>query len=356
MVFLGPLRAFRWQLLSADSAEKVPSGLTQPTLSLKSVRSTRYKPSWQRSVLQWIAPALPLMPESLIMDDVTTMPSDDVLAIQHRVQRKLGRCLLRLQQYEQLLKVIVAHDELSGPAERLPIIREEKIAFAQNKTMGMLMGMLTKSFLAPQLPNEEESQMEADVGDQICLRYRCQMVMPAEDYEAMKADLKELVDLRNKLVHHFIERFDLWSETGCQAADGFLEASYETINRHCLSLHCWTKHMIEAGAKVASFMQSQACEDVFDGIRVDGSVDWPGSGICRCLREAETKLAEEGWTRLDASIRWIGGNYPEQTPKRYGCSSWRHVLLESLQFEIRNSQADNEPTAVWYRSKVSEVR
>jgi hypothetical protein len=47
MVFLGPLRAFRWQLLSTDSAEKVPSGLTQPTLSLKSVRFTRCKPSWQ---------------------------------------------------------------------------------------------------------------------------------------------------------------------------------------------------------------------------------------------------------------------------------------------------------------------
>ncbi|EJM90159.1 hypothetical protein PMI34_02811 [Pseudomonas sp. GM74] len=53
------------------------------------------------------------------MDEVTTMPSDDVLAIQHIVQRKLGRCLLRLQQYEQLQKVIVTHGELSGPADPL---------------------------------------------------------------------------------------------------------------------------------------------------------------------------------------------------------------------------------------------
>ncbi|WP_025809361.1 OST-HTH/LOTUS domain-containing protein [Pseudomonas chlororaphis] len=287
------------------------------------------------------------------MDEATTMPSDDVPAIQ-LVQRKLGRCLLRLQQYERQLKVIAAHGELSGPADRLHTIREQKIACAQKKTMGMLVGTLTESFLTLPPPNEEESQTEADAGDQIWFSYRHQLEVPAEHYEAMKVALKELVELRNELVHHFLERFDLWSESGCQAADGFLEESYETINRHYLNLQCWDKAMDEAQAELASFMQSQAFEDaLIDGIRVDGSVYWPGSGICRCLREAETKLAEGGWTRLEAAIRWIGGTYPEQTPKRYGCSSWRHVLHESRQFEIRKSQVDNERTAVWYRSKVS---
>ena len=294
------------------------------------------------------------MPESLFVDENTTIPSDDVPDLQRIVQRKLGRCLLRLQQYERQLKAIVAHGELSGPADRLPIIHEQKIACVQNKTMGTLMGKLTESFLTPPLPNEEESQMEADVGEQIWLRYRHQLEMPAEHYEATKVALKELVDLRNELVHHFLERFDLWSESGCQAADGFLEDSYETINRHYLNLQCWAKTMDEARAEMASIMQSQAFSDVFiDGIRGDGSVYWPGSGICLCLREAETKLAEGSWTRLEAAIRWIGSAYPEQTPKRYGCSSWRHALHESRQFEIRKSQADNERTAVWYRSKVS---
>jgi hypothetical protein len=287
------------------------------------------------------------------MDEVTTVPSDDVPAIQRIVQRKLGRCLLRLQQYEQLLKAIVPHCELSGPADRLSIIREQKVAWAKNQTMGTLMGRLTESFLTPPCPNEEESQTEADVGDQISLRYRNQLEMPAEHYEATKVALKEMVDLRNELVHHFVERFELWSESGCRAADGFLEESYETIDRHCLNLQCWAKTMIEARAIMASIIQSQTFEDVLDGIRVDGSVDWPGSGICRCLREAETKLAEGGWTRLEASILWMGGTYPEQTPKRYGCRRWRHVLHESRQFEIRKSQAGNERTAVWYRSKIS---
>lgn len=144
--------------------------------------------------------------------------------------------------------------------------------------MGTLVGMLTESFLTPPPPNEEDSQTEADVGDQIWLRHRFQLEMTAEHYEAMKADLKELVDLRNKLVHHFIECFDLWSESGCQAADGFLEESYETINRHCLNLQCWAKTMIEERAKMASFIQSQS------------DCTWPDSACRhRSLRRGATR-------------------------------------------------------------------
>ncbi|MQA51701.1 hypothetical protein GDH07_00035 [Pseudomonas sp. MC042] len=45
-----------------------------------------------------------------------------------------------------------------------------------------------------------------------------------------------------------------------------------------------------------------------------------------------------------------------QTPKRYGCGSWRHVIHESQQFEIRKqSQADNGATVVWYRSRPRET-
>ena len=41
---------------------------------------------------------------------MTTLPTDGTLpTLQHEVQRLLGRCLLRLQQYERLIKAIEAH-------------------------------------------------------------------------------------------------------------------------------------------------------------------------------------------------------------------------------------------------------
>lgn len=47
------------------------------------------------------------------------LTSEPPLELQCDVQNKLGRCLLRLQQYEILLKALVAHSEISGPAEAL---------------------------------------------------------------------------------------------------------------------------------------------------------------------------------------------------------------------------------------------
>jgi hypothetical protein len=108
---------------------------------------------------------------------------------------------------------------------------------------------------------------------------------------------------------------------------------------------------------MVSFMQTREYEDgVFNGIGLDGTVHWPSSGITASLREAETKLALDGWTPFFEAIHWIAKTYPEQTPKRYGCGSWRYVIHESQQFEIRKqSQADNDPIVVWYRSHPRET-
>jgi hypothetical protein len=41
--------------------------------------------------------------------------SDEVPVLQREVQRMLGRCLWKFQQYERLLKAIVAQHEVVGP-------------------------------------------------------------------------------------------------------------------------------------------------------------------------------------------------------------------------------------------------
>lgn len=291
------------------------------------------------------------------MDEIIPLPSDPVPDLQRAVQRKLGRCMLQLQQYERLLKVMVAHSELSGPPERLQAIREEKIACAHKKTLGTLVGMLTESYLKLSDSPDGQDPGETDNGDQMWFGFRVQMELSEERYAETKAALKELVDLRNELVHHFLQRFDLWSVDGCIAAESYLDESNETIDGHYLTLRDWAKSMDEARQHMVSFMQTPEYRDfVINGIGPDGTVHWAGSGITNCLREAETKLTQAGWTPLFEAIHWIAKTYPEQTPKRYGCGSWRHVIHASQQFEIRKqSQADNGPTVVWYRSRPRET-
>ncbi|WP_397380727.1 hypothetical protein [Pseudomonas sp.] len=106
------------------------------------------------------------------MDEITPLSSDPVPDLQRSVQRKLGRCMLQLQQYERLLKVMVVDSELSGPPERLQAIRDEKVACAHKKTLGTLVGMLTESTLKLSEPSAESKETEADNGEQSWVSFR----------------------------------------------------------------------------------------------------------------------------------------------------------------------------------------
>lgn len=270
---------------------------------------------------------------------------------QHTVQRKLGRCLLRLQQYELLLKAVVAHTDIAGPPGKLQALRDEKVAAAQKKTLGTLIGMLTDSYLTP---SGDDEAVEVEPPNGVAwVRFRFRMSLEPGRYEAVKADLQELVDLRNELVHHFLLRFDIAQADGCTAADAFLDECYETIDGHYLTLHAWAQAIDDSRAQMSSFMETPTFRDMLiDGIQPSGTVHWPSCGIVRILREAEAELATDGWTPLHSAIAWVGQHAPDQTPKRYGCGSWRHVIHESKEFDVRKQgQTATGSTLVWYRSR-----
>lgn len=283
---------------------------------------------------------------------MTTPPVDGELqASQREVQRLLGRCLLRLQQYEHLIKAIVAHHDIAGPAHALESIRAERIADAATKTLGTLVGYFVGSYVVTDEVGTSDEVTGNATADVMSFRMRTQMTMSAEDYARTEADLKELVLLRNNLVHHFIDQHDLWSLDGCRGANDALLAAYSRIDEHFEQLRGWAEHMDQARRLTAEFVQSDAFHDlVANGIAPDGTVDWPAAGIVRVLREAAGELAVDGWTPVAPAGRWIAERYPEQLPAKYGCSSWRQVVHESRLFELRYRDVDGR-RAAWYRPK-----
>ena len=283
---------------------------------------------------------------------MTTLPTAGALqALQHEVQRLLGRCLLRLQQYEHLIKAIVVHHEIAGPAHALESIRAARVADTASKTLGALVGNLVGSYVVTDdvgAPAEVTANAPENV---ISFGMRMHLSLSAEDYSRTQDDLKELVSLRNNLVHHFIDHHDLWSLDGCRGAQDALVAAYSRIDQHFEQLRGWAEHMDQARRLTAEFVQSDAFHDlVVNGIAPDGVVDWPAAGIVRALREATGELAVDGWAPVALAGRWIAERHPDQLPAKYGCSSWRQVVHESRLFELRYREVDGQ-RAAWYRAK-----
>lgn len=282
--------------------------------------------------------------------------TEDVTLEQQEVQRKLGRCLLRLQQYEGLLKAIAAHQEIQGPADRLHSIRDSRVTELSNKTLGHLVGVLTGSYLSVESAGIADSTPEEPrevVASEGWFRMRSGITMSPEGYAETVQQLRELVTLRNDLVHHLIERFNVWTLEGCREAVAHLDAAYLQIDAHYASLTAWAKSMQEAHALTAAFFASKAWEDFYvHGIAPEGAVDWPRATVVELLREAAVDKARDGWTNLADAIAFIGARHSDHTPKRYGCSSWRQVLHESKLFDVRRDKAmDVAPGATWYRCR-----
>lgn len=275
--------------------------------------------------------------------DAAASPTNDkpsLAELQRAVQHKLGGCIWRLQQYERLLKAMVANTDLAGEPAHLQALHDSRVASVHKTTLGGLVSLFTGGYLLAEDGSSPAAETDDKApGDKLWFSLQQRMAMSAERHEAITTELKELVDLRNELVHHLLERFDLGQLDRCEAAVAYLDASRATIDRHYQTLRSWAEQMDQVRALAASFIDSDAFKDMLmDGIAPDGQIDWPASGIVSCLREAEQALSPSGsnsnWIELNTAIAWIARQHPDQTPRRYGCSSWRQVLHDSRQFEV----------------------
>jgi hypothetical protein len=262
----------------------------------------------------------------------------------------MGRCLLRLQQYERLMKSLLANHEVGGAVDELDAHRARRVERFADKSLGALVKALFDSYVV--VEGTERSVLdEAKLpSDRISMSFQFTMQMTAERRAEVKAAIEDLVRFRNDLVHHLIEQHNVWTDEGCAAAIEHLQASYDRIDGHFHQLAEWAEHMRSAMLHAASLEQSQVFQDlVLNGIAPDGVVDWPNAGIVRALRDALRTNAVDGWLRLEEARVWIAQHDPEQLPQKYGCRTWPQVLSESRCFQLEYRSGDAGKVA-WFRA------
>lgn len=272
--------------------------------------------------------------------------------LQREVQRLMRRCMLRIQQYEKLLKAILASHEMAGSIDQLDARREAQARKFSGKTLGQLAGGLFDSFFVCEGAEREFSAADTMPDDRPALAVRSTVVMPEERWRETRAAIAELVFLRNELVHHLIERFDVWAEDGCRAASAHLLSSFERINKHYEELSEWARLMCEGQARLSEQLTHAVLSDlIIDGIRPDGSFEWPETGIVRALREASDKLAVAGWTQLKTARGWLAEHRPDQLPEKYGCRTWPQVLHESKCFRLEYRAGKDGGREAWFQPR-----
>lgn len=286
------------------------------------------------------------------------MEEPSYAALQREVQRKLGRCLIRIQHYELLLKEMVAKRDVTSILGREPLQLAKSSPAAATKTMGQLVSELSSKYFQPTLLESGQVQPEAPSDDDVhpagCARVRMSVSMLPDAHSQLTTELQEFVDLRNDLVHHFVEGQDLVTEDGCIAADMYLQGCYTEIDRHLILLQGWAASSSEAMRSMAAFMESPEYYDFLLAQQSPSNsqreVALPA--LIELLHRAEAELSKDGWTPLNAAIAFAKKVAPEETPRKHAFGSWRQVLHDAGAFEVRReSVVPGGPMDTWYRSR-----
>lgn len=181
----------------------------------------------------------------------------------------LGRCMLRLQQYERLLKAMLIEHEFSGPAAELVDIRVEREKTISRTTLGNLIGEFVGSYLV--LDGQEVPPRNANdkTDTRASFAFRLMIGLSDEEFKQTEIDLRQLVDLRNMLVHQFIEHHDLWTREGCLHAHSVLADAYDQVDLQYTRLVETAKIHVEVRRRYLEHIQSQEFRD-----RVSKGAGW----------------------------------------------------------------------------------
>ena len=233
------------------------------------------------------------------------------------------------------MKKLVAHHEIMGRVHELEQVRAERVDELATDSLGALVKRLLGSFVvAAEAPNSAPD-WKTIVPDTLAVGYRIKLQMSAADYAQTKADLNDLIALRNGLAHHFIDRFNLWCTDGCAAARVYLNECYGRIDGHFERLRRWAYVMEKSRALMADLVQTPEFSDfLIDGRRPDGTIEWALSGIDCALREATAELAIGGWTKLDDAVAFIVERYPGRTPRELSVLGASTQRITHIRFAV----------------------
>ena len=165
--------------------------------------------------------------------------------------------MLRLQGYEHLLKVVVSESNFSGEVREA----EEGVFSGREAKQALTLGMAVRAFLGDTLttiPPDPEAWDKADPDPpENAFNFRFRIQLPPEAFARTEKALLELVALRNRLVHNFINEHEITQVEGCLSARAALQEALQIVDLHMIDLRSWARGLVHARATLASYMQTE---------------------------------------------------------------------------------------------------
>ncbi|MFB0974941.1 MAG: OST-HTH/LOTUS domain-containing protein, partial [Tolumonas sp.] len=228
--------------------------------------------------------------------------------------------------------LILANNQLSGPASQLAEIQKNNIDSVKKKTLGSLIQQFTSNF-----NSDSEASEELDIDDNIqeaYFSYRIHRESDSEYFENRKSKLTNILKERNDLVHHLLLKFDLTNESDLVKLADKLDLQYEeaTVEKQCLDSE------LNSLQQARTYMTEFFTSPLFTNLIINPEL------ISYLIQAIEKHSRIDGWTDLCHAGKIINKEMPDKYRESLKSNKVRKLsaLINTTGlFEIMQEEGDN---------------
>ncbi len=187
------------------------------------------------------------------------MADDHTNQLREIAFRKIGRNLVNLQRFERMLKLIIVRSNVQGYASELAKIHQDRTKETSHRTLGLLV----KEFLDTVYSTDDPfSDGPADARNEIWMSHVFRIQSNADSISKIERELRELVEERNLLIHHWLAEVDFASVAECQELISRLDAQVDRLTPHYESLMRQLGHMQTAQKELRRLLDAELRESL----------------------------------------------------------------------------------------------
>lgn len=276
------------------------------------------------------------------MSDEAKQPTPGRTPATDEVLRRVGRNLVVFQQVEHVLKFLTTHAGFHAPARQFAERFAKHAESIARKSMGDLAVKLTGTVLT-----RDERDTTPEEVDEAWFGFRFTVETDTESVARHEAELKELVDRRNELVHHFLPRWQAAVDGDAETTLSWLDAQREAAIGMLDRLQGWAQTVQTARKEQAAFFASD------EGQRQLELVILRSSRLVVMLGQiAMATPRADGWTLLASAGHLIKREAPEELAglrARFGYTTLKAVLLATELFDATEESTPGGGTRTIYR-------
>ena len=259
------------------------------------------------------------------------------------VLRRVGRNLVVFQQVELALKFLTTHARFHAPSTQFSERFAKHAESIGKRSMGDLTGKLVDTVL-----QQVDIEDAAKASHEDWLGFRFKIEGDAEVIARHERELKELVDQRNELVHHFLPLWQKAVAGDAEATLSWLDAQRASAVATLDRLTVWARTLQTARQELTDFLASDEGERIMElgYLRSNRLVEMLGQ-IAMCTPRAD------GWTSLKSAAQEIKREAPielEEMSERFGHPNLTAILHATELFDVEHEMTSGGGTRIIYRT------